>query len=158
MKYFTDQELRCRCCGQLPPFARENIEALVANVLDPLREVYGKPIHVTSGYRCLKHNTAVGGVKNSQHMIGQAADINTGGLNTYGLPLTEDERKSENFKLAKILAQQNNFDQMILYVNNATDLRPRFIHVSYKRIGTNRHCILKKIAGHTNYNVVPRID
>ena len=75
MKWFKEKELCCKCCGQLPPFARENIEALVENVLDPLRERYGKPIVVNSGYRCAKHNKEVGGVANSQHVKGEAADI-----------------------------------------------------------------------------------
>jgi hypothetical protein len=54
MKWFKEKELCCKCCGQLPPLAKENIEALVENVLDPLRERYGKPIVVNSGYRCPK--------------------------------------------------------------------------------------------------------
>ena len=58
MKYFNERELRCKHCGQLPPSVKENIEALVANVLDPLRDQYGKPVYVTSGYRCPAHNTA----------------------------------------------------------------------------------------------------
>ena len=36
MRWFKDKEFACRCCGELPPFARENIEALVRNVLDPV--------------------------------------------------------------------------------------------------------------------------
>jgi hypothetical protein len=75
MKWFKEKEFVCRCCGELPPFARENIEALVENVLDPLRERYGKPIIVNSGYRCAKHNREVGGASGSQHMRGEAADI-----------------------------------------------------------------------------------
>lgn len=142
MKYFTEKELVCKHCGQLPPSVRENIVSLVDNVLDPLREAYGKPIYVTSGYRCPAHNTAVGGVPRSQHMVGEACDIHAGS-------------PEENLKLAKLIAAQGVFDQEILYVNSATDLRPRFIHVSYKRNGANRHRILKQIAGHTNYLVVP---
>lgn len=55
-----------------------NIENLVKNVLDPLREAWGKPIRVTSGYRSPKLNMAVGGSKTSHHMKGMAADITTG--------------------------------------------------------------------------------
>ncbi len=53
------------------------LNLLVDNILDPLREAYGKPVIVTSGYRCPALNKAVGGVKSSQHMLGEAADIRT---------------------------------------------------------------------------------
>lgn len=56
----------------------KRLEALVANVLDPLREAYGKPIKVTSGYRCPRLNRAVGGAESSQHIKGEAADITAG--------------------------------------------------------------------------------
>lgn len=155
-----DRCAECRLTGQahgLPNGTEANIEALVDNVLDPAREQFGKPIYVNSGFRCPLHNTTVGGVPKSQHIAGEAADIQAGGLTAYGLPLTDDERKAENLKLAKILAHQNNFDLMILYVNSATDLRPRFIHVSYKRSGANRHKILKQVAGQKTYSEVPSL-
>lgn len=85
MEHFTIQELtrsttaEARKIDNTPtPQASENLEALINNVLDPLRAAYGKPITVTSGYRSPKLNAAVGGVKTSQHRAGQAADI-TGG-------------------------------------------------------------------------------
>ena len=78
MKYFTIKELcrsttadrkgidnRCGCDIEA------NLTALVDNVLDPLREWYGKPIVVNSGYRCLALNKAVGGATTSLHMSGQ---------------------------------------------------------------------------------------
>lgn len=55
-----------------------NLTALVANVLDPLREAYGKPIVINSGYRCEALNKKVGGAKTSDHMKGMAADISGG--------------------------------------------------------------------------------
>lgn len=58
--------------------AEANIKALVDNVLDPLREAWGGPITVTSGYRCPELNKAVGGVSTSMHTQGRAADITTG--------------------------------------------------------------------------------
>lgn len=51
---------------------------LVDKVLDPLREAWGAPLYVTSGYRCAALNHAVGGAPNSQHILGQAADVTTG--------------------------------------------------------------------------------
>ena len=106
----------------MPVDVKANIEALVAEVLDPVRIAYGKPIYVNSGYRCEKHNKAVGGVLRSQHLVGQAADI----------------RCDDNAALARIIVSQGKFDQLIFY--------PTFLHVSYKRTGGNRHKILRKTA------------
>lgn len=58
---------------------RNNIKELVYHVLQPLRDKIGKPIIINSGYRCLKLNTAIGGVPSSQHVMGQAADIEVEG-------------------------------------------------------------------------------
>lgn len=72
MHYFIDREFACRHCGELPP---GGISAVLMAKLDELRERAGAPIIVTSGYRCPTHNRAVGGVSNSQHVRGTAADI-----------------------------------------------------------------------------------
>ena len=55
--------------------AVKNLERLVSRVLDPLREAWGSPIIVTSGYRCEELNKRVEGVKTSYHLRGMAADI-----------------------------------------------------------------------------------
>ena len=52
-----------------------NLAILCAEVLEPLREHVGRPIVVTSGYRCKALNKAIGGVANSQHLVGEAADL-----------------------------------------------------------------------------------
>ena len=82
MKYFTISEMlksdTARKHGIWNGATKEheeNLRALIENVLDPLRERYGKPLRVTSGYRCPKLNNLVGGTPNSQHMRGEAADI-----------------------------------------------------------------------------------
>lgn len=59
-----------------------NLSALVKNVLQPLRESLGKPITITSGYRCERLNKRVKGAKNSQHVLGQAADLKIDGMTT----------------------------------------------------------------------------
>ena len=120
MKWFKEKEFACKCCGQLPPLARENVKALVCEVLDPVREKLGMPIVVNSGYRCEKHNKDVGGVKNSQHLRGEAADIYC----------------QDNERLKQLIIENGKFDQLITY--------PTFLHVSYKRTGGNRHQRLKK--------------
>ncbi len=85
MKYFTIAELcKSDTADQLGIDNRckkehvANMTALVDNVLDPLREAYGKPIRVNSGFRCPVLNKAVKGSATSDHMTGRAADI-TGG-------------------------------------------------------------------------------
>ena len=117
MRYYEMKEFACKCCGQLPPSAEQNLQALVDHVLDPARERLGMPITVNSGYRCPAHNKAVGGVKNSQHLKGEAADITC----------------ADNKRLAEIIEQLGNFDQLIVC--------PTFLHVSYKRQGVNRESI-----------------
>lgn len=54
---------------------------LIRTILQPIRDAYGKPIYVSSGYRCPKLNKAVGGVPTSQHVRGEAADIYVKGDN-----------------------------------------------------------------------------
>lgn len=71
-KYFTKNEFRCACCGELPD---GGIDERLLEVCDAIREAIGKPITVLSGYRCAKHNAEVGGVPNSQHVLGTAADL-----------------------------------------------------------------------------------
>ena len=85
MKYFTIKELTRSTTARLRGIDNtpsqqviNNLTALVDNVLDPLREAWGMPIHVNSGYRCKALNEAVGGVPASQHMLGEAADITAG--------------------------------------------------------------------------------
>jgi len=85
MKYFTIKELcksttaeRLGIDNSPNSEIVNNLKQLVEYVLDPLREGYGKPIHVNSGYRCPALNKAVNGSKTSHHMIGLAADITVG--------------------------------------------------------------------------------
>ena len=61
-----------------PKEAVVNLVLLTENVLQPLRDRYGKAIFVSSGYRCPKLNGIIGGAFNSQHMTGEAADITAG--------------------------------------------------------------------------------
>ena len=154
MRYYKEKEFVCRCCGELPPFARANLEALVNEVLDPLREAYGKPIVVNSGYRCPKHNKEVGGVNGSQHMKGEAADISPvhgEGFTVHGSSSSRIiEFENDLQRLKQIIIANGKFDQLILY--------PTFIHVSWKRNGQNRKQILKKVGcgGTATYRTVRR--
>ena len=85
MKHFTINELTRSATAQRlgidntpPPQAIVALTRLVDAVLDPLREAWGAPLYVSSGYRCPALNRAVGGARRSQHMMGQAADVSTG--------------------------------------------------------------------------------
>ena len=107
----------------------DNLIALVGAVLDPLRLFYGKAIRVSSGFRCPALNRAVGGVVNSQHLRGEAADLDTGSI-------------AENRKLAQMIVKNRlPFDQLIDEANYA------WVHVSYKRSGDNRGQILRMRGG-----------
>lgn len=82
MKYFTLKEFLVsgaakRMGVDMTPSAavKANIEGLVNNILDPLRERIGLPIFISSGYRPVQVNRAVGGSDTSQHVYGEAADI-----------------------------------------------------------------------------------
>ena len=94
--------------------AIDNLTKLIEIVLDPLREWYGKPIRVNSGYRCKVLNKAVGSkAKNSQHLYGEATDITAGS-------------KAENEKLFNYIKDNLPFDQLI----NESDFS--WVHVSYR--------------------------
>lgn len=71
---FNLREFQCACCGQV------KLHPLLVYQLQLLRERIGKPILVNSGYRCPKHNAAVGGAPQSYHLRGMAADIQVSGI------------------------------------------------------------------------------
>ena len=119
----SDTAVKHKLWNGAPQEAEENLRSLVEQVLDPLREAYGRPVHVNSGYRCPRLNRLVGGSPNSQHMRGEAADISPVIGNEADLP-----------ELARILIDNGKFDQLIVY--------PTFIHVSWKRLGWNRKQVL----------------
>lgn len=90
-------------------------------ILDPVREMYGKPIVVTSGFRTSFLNRLVGGVSTSQHMQGLAADLRC------------DDPKA----LFDLIAESDlPFDQLIYYQKR------KFVHVSYSP--TYRHEVIVK--------------
>ena len=85
MKYFTIQELTASATAlregidnRPSKCAYHLLHVLVQQLLDPIREAWGEPIVVSSGYRCKELNTLIGGVKNSHHILGCAADIIAG--------------------------------------------------------------------------------
>lgn len=130
MKYFTinelirsDTALQRGIDNTPPPSIKIKLSNLINNLLDPIREAWGGPITVNSGYRCPVLNRAVGGVPTSQHQKGEAADI------TVGSP-------KQNQKLFELIAAGDfDFDQLIDESNYS------WVHISYAA-GKNRHAIL----------------
>ena len=107
-----------------------NIVYLCAFVLEPLRVAIGKPIKISSGYRCEKLNKAVGGVYNSQHLKGQAADIDIQGDMAFGR------------KIFDYIRDHLPFDQLIWEKNPKTG--SCWVHVSfvYPDFGKNRKQVI----------------
>lgn len=91
-----------------------NINLLVDNVLDPVRDMVDAPIIITSGYRCPQVNRLVGGVDNSQHMSGCAADFHVKGFTS-----------SMMLEVFFYILNRLEYDQLIYYRSE------NFIHVSY---------------------------
>ncbi len=154
MNYFTisefiksDTAIKKKIWNGASREIEDNIIALVSAVLDPLREKYGKPITVTSGYRNIAINKTAGGAVTSQHTKGEAADI-----------VGYDGSTEENYKLGRLIVALGNFDQVIFEDVGKSDLEPKWIHVSWKRIGDNRGIILKKIKGTKSYIGITRKD
>ena len=74
-KYFAVKEMACKCgCGKVM------FDVGLRDKLDALRELVGKAVYISSGYRCPEHNAHVGGVHNSYHTRGIAADIYAKGI------------------------------------------------------------------------------
>lgn len=105
-----------------PPGVKVKLETLIVRLLDPVREAWGKPIRVNSGFRSPVLNRAVGGAASSQHVAGEAADI------TAGSP-------EENRKLFELIKDGFGFDQLI------DEQDYHWLHVSY-RAGCNRNQVL----------------
>ena len=122
MKYFTLEELiqsdtaKKKGISNTPnEIQKQNLILLIDNILDPLREAYGKPIKVNSGFRCEALNKAVGGASTSEHRLGMASDI-TGGS------------KEENKKIFEIARDLNlPFRQLIDERNYS------WVHISYNK-------------------------
>lgn len=123
MKHFTIKELcRSNTAAKLgidntpDATATRNLVLLVDNILDPLREKFGKPIYVNRGYSCPEVNKAVGGADNSQHQYGEAADITA-------------KNQADNAELFRIIKDELPFDQLIWEKGN--DKYPAWVHVSF---------------------------
>lgn len=113
-----------------------NLQALCQNVLEPLREYFNCPIIIGSGYRSPALNKAVGGVKNSQHMTGQAADIH--------IP---DEATGKRWFVW--LMDNVPFHQLI-WEKSTPSSTHHWIHVAFKRTGINKQQVIHNLIKHSS--------
>lgn len=125
MKYFSIAEFLCSDAAEKYQVSNipsdeellavlTNINALVNNVLDPLRAMIGRPIIITSGYRSKQVNELVGGSKTSQHLTGKAADIHVQGYTPQQMEI-----------VYRAIQTYYDFDQLIFYTSK------NIIHISW---------------------------
>ncbi len=124
MKYFCIEELTASATAlregidnRPSKCAYHLLHVLVDQLLDPIREAWGEPIVVSSGYRCKQLNALVGGVKNSHHILGCAADIIAGNR--------ADHRKLFRLIVKMQLEGRIKFTQLIWEGDG------RWLHISY---------------------------
>lgn len=107
------------------PEVVSNLRALCRNILEPARVSFGAPIYITSGYRCPALNAAVGGKPTSQHLRGEAADLQVRGVKNLR-------------KLYNIIKSHGVFDQLLYETNKSG---AKWLHVSYTSYGNRRQAI-----------------
>ena len=117
----------------------ENFKLLAEKVFQPIREHFGKPIIISSGYRSKELNTAIGGALSSQHCQGEAIDIDMDGTDI------------TNAQVFNYIKDNLEFDQLIWEFG--TDTNPDWVHVSYESTGKQRKQILRAVkkGGATSY-------
>ena len=114
----------------------EAIRLLVEVILQPLRDLYGKPIRINSGFRSSAVNSAIGGADSSQHSKGEAVDITGGSV-------------EENQILFDLIVENFPFDQII------DEFGMRWVHVSYRKNRLRRQKLRAvKKNGRTIYEVI----
>jgi len=122
----------------------ENLRQIAINIFQPLREAFGCPIYVSSGYRSGELNTAIGGSSRSQHVEGRALDLDA---DVYG--------GCTNSQIFNWIKDNLEFDQLIWEFGD--DDNPDWVHVSYVYDGVNRKRCLKACRddnGKTYYEVI----
>jgi len=118
----------------------ENLKALAENIFQPLRNYFGVPITVSSGYRSADLNRLIGGSTTSQHCKGEAIDIDVYGNLT-------------NADVFSYLREHTYFDQLIWEFGD--EKQPDWVHCSYKRNGKNRGEVLRavRVNGKVRYEI-----
>ena len=124
MKYFTISELTASATAQREGIDNRPTESayhllhvLVEQLLDPIREAWGEPIVVSSGYRCKELNELIGGAKHSHHLIGCAADLIAG-------------NRADHRRLFELI-QQMQREGKIRFTQLIAEEDFRWLHISY---------------------------
>ena len=116
----------------------ENLKLLCQEVLQPIREHFGKSVTVNSGFRSPESNAAVGGSKTSDHCLGRAADIEIDGI--------------PNPELAQWIMDNLDYTQLILEFYTQGQPNSGWVHVSYDPNNLkNQELTAVKVAGKTTY-------
>jgi len=123
----------------------ENFKKLAENIFEPIREHFGVPIHISSGYRSKELNAAVGGSASSQHCSAEAIDIDMEG----------SPNGVTNKMVFDFIKDNLNFDQLLWEFGN--DSNPDWVHVSYESTGKQRKQILKVIKANGKTSYVPYV-
>ena len=135
-KYFTLQELlasetaKKKKIDNTPSFeVVDHLRELTEKVLEPLRAAYGKPITVSSGYRCPALNKAVGGKDTSAHLRGDAADLQAADMEGF-----------KAFVRSWLISQRVKFDQCII----ERSAKAEWVHIGlYSSTGSQRGQVFK---------------
>jgi hypothetical protein len=115
----------------------ENLKTLALKVFEPVREHFGVPIHISSGYRIMNLNQALNGSITSQHCKGEAIDIDMKG------------DKVSNAQIFHWIKDNLKYDQLIAeFPKNGN---PDWVHVSYSKENRQQTLVAKKINGKTVY-------
>jgi hypothetical protein len=120
----------------------QNLKILCEKILQPLRDYYGMPVSISSGYRSAALCEAIGSSSKSQHTKGQAADFEI-----FGIP---------NKEVTDWIVQNLNFDQCILEFWNDKEPNSGWVHCSYDNEGNNRKQYLnaQKLNGRVVYTIM----
>jgi hypothetical protein len=124
---------------------KESLRTIANEIFQPLRDALGVPIFVSSGFRSIKLNRAIGGSSTSQHCKGQALDLDA---HKYG--------KTTNKTIFEFIRDNLNFDQLIWEFG--CDSEPSWIHVSYVSLEDNRCEVLKAYKDNTGRTKYKKIN
>jgi len=117
-KNFSLSEFECKGGCKMPNNVFENIKLLAIH-LQAFRDVFNEPITINSSYRCVEHNSSVGGSKTSQHLLGKAADITIKGYTPDEVADKIELLHSENRNRTNGLGRYNTFTHVDIRNNYA---------------------------------------
>ena len=135
--HFTLAELTRTSTGldnTCPPALLPKLELLCVHILEPVREYFGRPVRVNSGYRAPKVNLAVGSKPSSQHAKAEAVDFEVPGV--------------RNLVVAQFVRDELDFDQLIGEAFRANDPAAGWVHASYKASGNRRSVLTMTLGSH----------